>query len=114
MVYVDGPWVNGLLVSHLWSFAAPSSRADVSLTQMQVQLSYAFSSNWYIQSSPVLSYDWKASSGQGWIIPIGVDVGRTFKVGSQGASLQVGAYYNVKKAAGAPEWVLQTQLTWLY
>src|SRR5262245_1846989 len=37
LLYVDGPWVNGILVSHLWSFAGPSSRQDVSLTQIEVQ-----------------------------------------------------------------------------
>jgi hypothetical protein len=36
LVYVDGPWVNGILVSHLSSFAGSASRADVSLTQIEV------------------------------------------------------------------------------
>src|SRR5438876_6591525 len=77
LLYVDGPWVNGILVSHLWSVAGRSSRQDVS-------------------------------------VPIGVDVGRTFTIGSQGISLQIGAYDNVKKPTGAAEWVLDTQVSWLY
>jgi hypothetical protein len=95
LLYVDGPWVNGILVSHLWSFAGPSSRQDVSLTQIEVQFSYAFSNDWYIQTAPTLSHDWRAPGGQDWVIPIGADVGRTFTLGSQGMSLQIGAYYNV-------------------
>jgi len=47
-------------------------------------------------------------------VPIGVDVGRTFTIGSQGISLQIGAYDNVKKPTGAAEWVLDTQVSWLY
>jgi hypothetical protein len=114
LLYVDGPWVNGILVSHLWSFAGPSNRADVSLTQIEVQLSYTFSNDWYIQTAPTISHDWHAPSGQRWVIPIGADTGRAFKIGSHEMSLQIGAYYSVKKPAGAAEWVLQTQISWLY
>src|SRR5213596_2021651 len=91
LLYVDGPWVNGILVSHLWSVAGRSSRQDVSVTQIEMQVSYT------------ISNDWKAPSGQRWVIPIGVDVGRTFTIGSQGISLQIGAYDNVKKPTGAAE-----------
>ena len=111
---MDGPWVNGILVSHLWSFAGRGSREDVSLTQVEVEFSYTFSNDWYIQTSPTFSHDWNAPSGERWVIPIGVDVGRTFTIGSQGITVQIGAYYNVKKPTGAPEWVLNTQLSWLY
>jgi hypothetical protein len=114
LLYVDGPWVNGILVSHLWSFAGRSSREDVSLTQIEVQVSYTFASDWYIQTSPTISHDWKAPSGQDWVIPIGIDVGRTFTIGGQGMSLQIGAYYNVKKPAAAADWVLETQFTLIY
>jgi hypothetical protein len=113
LVYVEGPWTNGILVSHLWSVAGPGNRADVSLTQIEVQLSYTFSNGWYIQSAPAISHDWHAPGGQRWVIPIGADVGRAFKVGSQEMGLQIGAYYNVKKPAGGAEWTLQTQISWL-
>ena len=114
LLYVGGPWVNGVLVSHLWSFAGPGSRTAVSLTQIEAQLSYSFSDDWYIQTAPTIAHDWKAAPGERWLIPVGVDVGRAFKVGSHAMSLQMGAYYNVKKAASVPEWVLQTQISWLY
>jgi len=114
LLYVDGPWVNGILVSRLWSVAGRSSRQDVSVTQIEMQVSYTFSNDWYIQMSPTMSHDRKAPSGQRWVIPIGVDVGRTFTIGSQGISLQIGAYDNVKKPTGAAEWVLDTQVSWLY
>lgn len=114
LLYVDGPWVNGILVSHLWSVAGRSSRQDVSVTQIEMQVSYTFSNDWYIQTSPTFSHDWNAPSGERWVIPIGVDVGRTFTIGSQGITVQIGAYYNVKKPTGAAEWVLDTQVSWLY
>ncbi len=112
LLYVNGPWVNGILASQIWSFAGPSSREDVSLTQIEVLLSYTFGSNWYVQTNPTYSYDWKAPSGQGWIVPIGMDVGKVFPIGSQSLSLQVGAYYNVRKPDGAADWVLRAQTGW--
>jgi len=112
LLYVNGPWVNGILASQLWSFAGPSSRADVSLTQIEVLLSYTFAKNWYVQTNPTYSYDWKAPSGQGWTVPIGMDIGRVFPIGSQSLSVQVGAYYNVKNPEGQADWVLQTQVEW--
>ena len=84
------------------------------MTQIEMQVSYTFSNDWDIQMSPTMSHDRKAPSGQRWVIPIGVDVGRTFTIGSQGISLQIGAYDNVKKPTGAAEWVLDTQVSWLY
>lgn len=114
LLYVDGPWVNGILVSQLWSFAGASNRADVSLLQIEVQLSYTFSNDWYIQTAPTISHDWQAPSGQGWLVPIGADIGKVLKIGSQEIGLQVGAYYNVKKPAGAATWVLQTQVSLVY
>jgi hypothetical protein len=114
VLYVDGPWVNGILVSHLWSFAGSASRADVSLTQIEVQVSYTFPNDWYIQTAPTISHDWQAPSGERWVIPMGVDAGRVFKIGAQEMGLQIGAYYNIKKPAGGAEWVLQIQVTWLH
>ena len=119
LLYVDGPWLNGVLASHLWSFAGPHTRDDVSLTQIDVLLSYTFPSDWYVQTFPNMSYDWRAAHGEGWTIPVGADVGKTFKVRmlgirADGVGLQIGAYYNVKRPSGTAEWTLQTQISWVY
>ena len=111
LVYVDDPWLSGVLVSHLWSFAGRSTREAVSLTTIEAKISYQISGGWYIDTNPVLTYDGKAPGDQGWTIPIGLDIGKLFKIGNQGVSLQVGAYYNAKKPAGTADWVLQTQFT---
>jgi len=114
LVYEDGPWVNGILANHLWSFAGPRSREDVSVTQIELLLSYTFRDDWYVQTNPTMTYDWHAPQGQGWTIPVGADVGRTFKIGAQGMGVQIGAYYNVKRPSGTAEWTLQTQFSWVF
>ena len=114
LVYVNGPWVNGIVASHLWSFAGPRTRDDVSLTQIEVLLSYTFANDWYVQTNPTMSHDWRAPRGQGWEIPVGADIGRSFKIGAHSVSLQIGAYYNVKRPAGTAEWSLETQISWVH
>jgi hypothetical protein len=114
LVYVEGPWLNGILVSHLWSFAGPGHRRDVSLTQIEAKVSYQFSNGWYVQTNPVTSCDRTVPGSQGWTVPVGLDIGKVFKVGSQGVSLQIGAYYNARKPPGAADWTLQTSLTLTY
>jgi len=114
LLYVDGPWVNGVLVSHLWSFAGSANRQGVSLTQLEVQVSYTFQNDWYIQTNPTLSYDWRAPAGQDWTIPVGIDVGKVFSIGSHGLSVQAGTYYNVKRPDEASRWLLRAQLSWVF
>jgi len=111
LVYVEDPWLGGILVSHLQSFAGPRDRDDVSLTQIEVKVSYQFQGGWYVQTDPVMSYDWKAPSDQGWTLPIGLEFGKVFK---GGLSLQIGAYYNAKKPSVAASWTLQTTVGFTY
>jgi hypothetical protein len=109
--YSNGPWVNGVLVSHLASFAGNRHRADVSLTSIEPQVSYTFENGWSVQTSPTISYDWTADA---WTLPLGADVGSTFTVGSQAMSLSVGAYDLLKRASGDPASIVRVQLTLIF
>ncbi|HEY7665155.1 MAG TPA: transporter [Xanthobacteraceae bacterium] len=113
-IYANEPWVNGILVSHLWSFAGAHDREEVSLTQIESQLSYTYPSNWYIQTNPTFAYDWKAPAGQRWTVPLGFDVGRIFPSRLQGMGWQLGAYSNVVRPDGAAHWQLRAQFSVAY
>ena len=111
VVYDEGPWLNGVLASHLASFGGDPHRASVSLTSIEPQVSYTFESGWYIQCSPTITYDW---SGQAWTLPLGTDVGKTFTIGSQSMSLQIGAYGLVRRPEGDPASIVRVQWTLLF
>jgi hypothetical protein len=111
VVYSNGPWLNGVLASHLASFAGSGHRADVALTSIEPQVSYTWNSGWSLQSSPTITYDWTADA---WTLPLGVDVGKTFRVGPQALSLSVGAYDLAKHPSGDPEAIVRVQLTFLF
>lgn len=114
LIYANEPWVNGILVSHLWSLAGAHDREQVSLTQIEAQVSYTFAESWYIQTNPTFVYDWKVSPGERWTVPIGIDVGRVWPSRLQGIGLQLGAYYNVVRPEGFANWQLRAQFSIAY
>jgi hypothetical protein len=111
VIYSNGPWVNGVLASHLTSFAGNRHRADVNLTSIEPQVSYTFENGWSVQTSPTISYDWTADA---WTLPLGADVGNTFTIGSQAMSLSVGVYDLVKRPNGDPSSIVRVQLTCIF
>ena len=68
---IQGPWVAGLLVSQVWSFAGQSDRDDVNFFLAQYFVNYNMNHGWYLVSAPILTSNWEASSGDQWIVPFG-------------------------------------------
>jgi hypothetical protein len=114
VIYSKGPWLNGLLVSHLASFPGNRHRGDVNLTSIEPLVSYSFHSGWSVQCNPTISYDWTAHSPNSWTLPLGADVGRTIVVGSQALSVQIGAYDLVRHPDGDPASIVRVQVTLLF
>jgi hypothetical protein len=111
LFYLDGPWANGVLATHVWSFAGDSHRDDVSQSTFEPVISYNFDSGWYLTFDSTMTADWNAPADKRWTIPVGLDVGKTFQVRKQSLSFQFGTYYNVERAEGAARWLLRFQVT---
>ena len=114
LVYSKGPWFNGILAYHLMSFAGNRERGSVNQTFLEPDISYNFESGWYVQCEPSITYDGTAAAANAWTIPIGADIGRAFKIGSQSLNLQVGAYDLLKRSDGAPQWIIRAGITFLF
>ena len=114
LLYIDGPWTNGVVVSYLHAFAGSRSRKDVNLAQIEAQISHTFPNHWYVASAPTLEYDWQVFPGQRWIVPVGLEGGREINVRSQDLSVQVGAYYNVRRPIGETRWNLSVEFGWVH
>lgn len=114
IIYSNGPWFNGVLAYQLMSFGGDSGRGSVNQTFIEPQLSYNFKSGWYVDTNPSITFDWTAASGNGWTVPVGMDIGKAFNLGSQSMGLEVGSYYLVERPAGSPEWIVRIQLTLLF
>jgi hypothetical protein len=111
IIYSQGPWLDGMLVSQLISFAGDPQRAKVNLTSIELQASYTFESGWYVQSNPTLTYDW---TGTAWTVPVGLDVGKALTVAGQDMTLQGGAYDLVERPEGDPAWFIRVSMTLLF
>jgi hypothetical protein len=105
------PWVFGLVVSNIWSFAGDPDRSAVTRFSLQYLLHYNFGSRWVLTSSPTMIANWKAKAGQVWEIPVGGGVGKTF--GLEGRALQVSLQAYAFPVTDGPTWQLRLQLTYL-
>jgi hypothetical protein len=111
---MNGPWVNGILANHVWSFAGDRDRADVSQSTFEPVISYNFENGWYLAFDSTITADWNAPNDKRWTIPVGLDVGKAFQIGKQSLSLQFGTYYNVERAEGAARWLVRLQVSLIF
>jgi hypothetical protein len=114
LIYMNGPWVNGILASQVWSFAGESSRADVSQSAFEPVVSYNFKNGCFLAFDSTITADWNAPARDRWTIPVGLDVGKAFQIGEQSLSLQFGTYYNIQRAEGASRWLLRLQVSLIF
>jgi len=113
LIYIEGPWFAGVLMSQLWSFAGPH-RSPVNQTSAEPNVSYNFESGWYIQTDPTITYDWSAAPRDAWSLPIGLDVGKAVQIGGRSLTFQIGAYDFVKHPADATQWIIRAQVTFIF
>lgn len=113
---MDGPWVYGALTNNLFSFGGHSGPGGNSYNSFLLQpfVNYNFSGGWYVSSSPIITANWQAKSGQQWLVPVGGGAGRVVRLGTLPVNLSLAAYYNALRPSGiGPEWVLRAQVTFL-
>lgn len=110
-----GHWTLGALVSNVWSVAGSSDRPDINSLSLQYFVNYNMKKGWFLTSSPIVSANWNASSGNIWLVPFGGGFGRIFKVAAQPMNGSISAYYNVARPQPiSPTWQLRLQLALLF
>jgi opacity protein-like surface antigen len=107
-------WVIGVLVNNQWSIAGDPNRKSVNAFLAQPFVNYNMAGGWYLVSSPMITADWTAPSGQQWTVPLGGGFGRVFKVSGQAYSAAVQAFYNVAHPDNAAKWQLRLYLALLF
>ncbi|MGB5894046.1 MAG: hypothetical protein WBG58_07695 [Ignavibacteriaceae bacterium] len=114
LLTMPGKWVIGLLANNVWSFAGNEERSDVNQMLLQYFINYNLPDGWYLSSGPIITANWKAESGQQWVVPFGGGFGKIFKIGSQPLNAQVQAFANVVKPDNGADWSLRLQLQLLF
>lgn len=106
----SGPWTLGVLANNVWSFAGKAEREAVNKGLIQLFVVRQLGGGWYVNSAPIITVNWKAASGQRWVVPVGAGAGKLAFLGKLPINTQVGAYYNVAAPDVGPDWQLRLQL----
>jgi hypothetical protein len=117
LVYMNGPWVTGVLANSIWSFGGTPGLGGTSYNSFLTQpfVNYNFGGGWYVGSSPVITANWPAVDNKAWTVPLGGQIGRVIKVGGKlPVNLAVGSYYNAVRPEFGPTWQIRTQVTFIF
>lgn len=106
----SGPWTLGVLLNNVWSIAGKSQRDDVNKGLLQYFIVRQLGNGWYVNSAPVITVNWKAQSGQRWVVPFGVGGGKLLFLGKLPINIQSQAYYNAAKPDLGPNWQVRVQV----
>jgi hypothetical protein len=110
-------WTIGALVSNVWSFAGNGHTGQVippGLPQRFVHgtdefiqanqavnsfytqyfITRQFEEGWFLTSSPIITGNWRLPSNEGWTVPFGGGLGRTFKIGDRPVMALFQNFYN--------------------
>lgn len=110
---MPGKWVIGSLFSNVWSFAGPGEQ-DINFFTWQYFINYNLPGGWYLTSSPIITANWEANSGNKWTVPFGGGFGKIFRIGNQPMNAQVQAFYYAEKPDFGSDWTLRFQLQFLF
>jgi hypothetical protein len=111
-----GPWTIGALLNNVWSVGGQLNRTAVNQMLLQYFINYNLDKGWYLTSSPIITANWKAPSGDQWIVPVGGGIGRVFRLGPQPVNASVTVFGNAARPSSIPSssWSLRLQLAFLY
>jgi hypothetical protein len=109
-----GHWTIGALVNNVWSVAGSGGRTAVNQMTLQYFINYNLKKGWYLSSSPIITANWKASSGNVWVVPFGGGVGRIMKLGFQPVNLTAQFYGNAAYPTHGSPWGMRLQLAFLF
>jgi len=115
-LHLGKTWVYGALINNVWSVSEDEGRSSVNQMLIQPFVNYNFpdAPGRYLTFAPIITADWKADSGQRWVVPLGLGIGQIMRFGEQPVNLQASAYYNVERPDNAARWQLRLQMQFLF
>jgi hypothetical protein len=109
-----GKWTLGDLINNVWSVAGSGGRPPVNQMLNQYFITYQLKKGWYVTSSPIITANWRGSSGNIWTVPFGGGVGRVMKLGFQPVNITAQFYGNAVYPTGSSPWSMRMQIAFLF
>jgi len=108
----DGPYTYGALANHLWNAGGD---VDISQTFVQPFFTYTTPEALSVTMMTETTYNWNATDGNEWTVPLYFMVGKVAKIGNQMVSYGGGFKYYAKSPDGGPEgWGVRFVFTMLF
>jgi len=79
----------------------------------QYFVNYNLPNGWYVTSSPIITANWEAGSGDNWTVLVGGGFGKVFRVGKLPFNGNISAYANVVRPDPGWDWTLRLQIVLL-
>jgi hypothetical protein len=114
LLTIQGHWLVGVLITDVASIGGQEDRKDVHQFLMQPFVNYNFSHGWYLNSSPIITANWKATSGNKWTVPVGGGGGKIFHIGRQAVNAYIQAFDNAVHPQEGGTWTLRLQVQLLF
>ncbi len=80
---------------------------------LQWFVNYNLKKGWYVVTSPIVTADWRASSGNQWVVPLGGS-GPHPELGPQPVNITAQFYGNAVYPTGGSPWGMRLQIQFLY
>jgi hypothetical protein len=112
LVYMEGPWVLGLLLTQVEAYARMGS-THLDTTSLQIFLNYNLPNAWSIGTAPTFVQNWNAV-GQQLLVPVGAAVSKTLSIAKLPISLSLSYYANVVHPEGQPPWLTRFVVTFMF
>jgi len=111
----ESPWLYGALINNVWSVGGDSERRAVNQMLFQPFVNYNFPDHpgRYLTFSPLVTANWNAK-GEQWTVPLGLGIGRLFRIGTTPVNVQAHAYYTVVKPEPLGKWTVRLQFQLLF
>lgn len=106
-----GNWAFGAVAMQHWG---DEDNFSVATVQPIIMYNFQSISGAWIGYNNAITYNWKASSGNKLMLPLGLTFGRTLLVGRNGLDLSVGAYKVVERPEGAADWQLKFGISYFF
>ena len=107
-------WTIGALANNVWSVAGSGGRPPVNQFLLQYFINYNMKKGYYITLQPILTANWRATSGNVWTVPFGGGIGRIMKLGFQPVNISGQFYGNAVTPAGGSPWSMRLQIAFLF
>ena len=101
----------GAVVAHMWG------GSNFSTSILQPILTYGLGQGWYVGYNNVVSYNWSATGGQAWTVPLGLMAGRTIVTNEEkgtAVDISIGYYALGTSPQGGPDQQLKVGLNFFF